>query len=70
MKYMELRSNGFVKTANYMEKLEAENNSLKEKLAVAVEALERYADCNEYDRKECEKTYIAIEALKKIRGEA
>ena len=40
----------------------------RERSKKLVEALERYADPNEYDRRECEKTWIAEEALKEYRG--
>lgn len=42
-------------------------STTRAKLTIATEALERYADPNEYDRRECEKLYIAREALAKIK---
>lgn len=45
-----------------------ENNKLREMVSVCKEALEKYADCNEYDRKECEKVHIAQEALAKLKS--
>lgn len=43
-------------------------SKVEEKLAIAIEALEYYADANNYDRKECECTHIASEALKKLKS--
>lgn len=41
---------------------------LEEKLNVAIEALEYYADVNSYTARECECTYVAEDALEKIKG--